>query len=49
MDTTEEGRPRLKLNPSNCLHCKTCEIKDPFKNIIWNCPEGGGGPKYSIV
>ncbi len=49
MDTTEEGRPRLKLNPSNCLHCKTCEIKDPFKNIIWTCPEGGGGPKYSIV
>ncbi len=49
MDTTDEGRPRLRLNPSNCLHCKTCEIKDPFKNIIWTCPEGGGGPKYSIV
>jgi electron-transferring-flavoprotein dehydrogenase len=49
MDTTEEGQPRLKLNPSNCLHCKTCEIKDPFKNIIWTCPEGGGGPGYSIV
>lgn len=40
---------RLKLNPSNCLHCKTCEIKDPFKNIIWVCPEGGGGPNYSIT
>jgi electron-transferring-flavoprotein dehydrogenase len=39
----------LKLNPSNCLHCKTCEIKDPFENITWNCPEGGGGPGYSIV
>jgi electron-transferring-flavoprotein dehydrogenase len=49
MDTTEQGAPRLKLNPSNCLHCKTCEIKDPFKNIIWTCPEGGGGPNYSIV
>jgi len=49
MDTTEGGRPRLKLNPSNCLHCKTCEIKDPFKNIVWTCPEGGGGPSYSIV
>jgi electron-transferring-flavoprotein dehydrogenase len=49
MDTTESGRPRLKLNPSNCLHCKTCEIKDPFKNILWTCPEGGGGPSYSIV
>jgi electron-transferring-flavoprotein dehydrogenase len=43
------GRPRLKLNPSNCLHCKTCEIKDPFKNIIWTCPEGGGGPKFTIT
>jgi electron-transferring-flavoprotein dehydrogenase len=45
----EGGRRRLKLTPSNCLHCKTCEIKDPFKNIIWTCPEGGGGPNYSIV
>jgi electron-transferring-flavoprotein dehydrogenase len=49
MDTSEGSRPRLKLNPSNCLHCKTCEIKDPFKNILWTCPEGGGGPSYSIV
>lgn len=44
----DEGVPRLKLNPSNCLHCKTCEIKDPYDNIIWNCPEGGGGPNYTI-
>jgi electron-transferring-flavoprotein dehydrogenase len=44
-----DGSRRLKLNPSNCLHCKTCEIKDPFNNIIWTCPEGGGGPKYSIL
>jgi len=43
------GERRLILNPSNCLHCKTCEIKDPYKNITWTCPEGGGGPKYSIV
>jgi len=43
------GSKRLKLNPSNCLHCKTCEIKDPYNNIVWTCPEGGGGPKYSIV
>ncbi len=43
------GKRRLILNPSNCLHCKTCEIKDPYKNITWTCPEGGGGPKYSIV
>jgi electron-transferring-flavoprotein dehydrogenase len=49
IDVEEGGRPRLKLNPSNCLHCKTCEIKDPFHNIIWTCPEGGGGPSYSIV
>lgn len=49
MEATDEGSLRLKLNPSNCLHCKTCEIKDPFRNIIWTCPEGGGGPNYSIV
>ncbi len=49
MEPGEDGKPRMKLNPSNCLHCKTCEIKDPFKNIIWTCPEGGGGPNYSIV
>jgi len=49
MEATGEGSRRLKLNPSNCLHCKTCEIKDPFRNIIWTCPEGGGGPNYSIV
>ena len=49
MEEEEGGGRRLKLNPSNCLHCKTCEIKDPYQNIIWTCPEGGGGPKYSIV
>ncbi len=40
---------RIKLNPSNCLHCKTCEIKDPYENITWTCPEGGDGPKYTIT
>ena len=40
---------RLKLNPSNCLHCKTCEIKDPYGNITWTCPEGGEGPGYTIL
>ena len=49
LDEDGDGAKRLKLNPSNCLHCKTCEIKDPYNNIIWTCPEGGGGPKYSIV
>lgn len=43
------GEKILQLKPSNCLHCKTCEIKDPFGNISWTCPEGGGGPAYSIV
>lgn len=44
----DEGAGRtIKLNPSNCLHCKTCEIKDPFENIRWTCPEGGDGPEYS--
>jgi electron-transferring-flavoprotein dehydrogenase len=49
LEEEPDGTRRLKLNPSNCLHCKTCEIKDPYKNIVWTCPEGGGGPKYSIV
>jgi electron-transferring-flavoprotein dehydrogenase len=40
---------KLKLNPSNCLHCKTCEIKDPYENITWTCPEGGEGPKYTVT
>ena len=40
------SRKELKLNPSNCLHCKTCDIKDPFRNITWTCPEGGDGPGY---
>lgn len=40
---------RLKLNPSNCLHCKTCDIKDPYRNISWTCPEGGEGPGYTVL
>ncbi|MCD6138875.1 MAG: electron transfer flavoprotein-ubiquinone oxidoreductase [Deltaproteobacteria bacterium] len=46
-ENTDEKR--LKVNPANCLHCKTCEIKDPYGNITWTCPEGGDGPKYTIV
>lgn len=49
IEEEEGGCLRLKLNPSNCLHCKTCEIKDPYENILWTCPEGGGGPNYSIA
>ena len=37
----------LQINSQNCLHCKTCDIKDPQQNINWVCPEGGGGPNYS--
>jgi electron-transferring-flavoprotein dehydrogenase len=40
---------KLKLNPSNCLHCKTCDIKDPYENITWTCPEGGEGPGYTML
>jgi len=43
------SKRRLKLNPSNCFHCKTCDIKDPYNNITWTCPEGGEGPGYTIV
>ncbi|MDR1647783.1 MAG: electron transfer flavoprotein-ubiquinone oxidoreductase [Zoogloeaceae bacterium] len=42
----EEGKPRLQINAQNCLHCKTCDIKDPTQNIKWTVPEGGGGPNY---
>jgi electron-transferring-flavoprotein dehydrogenase len=42
-----EGRnPRLQINAQNCVHCKTCDIKDPTQNIDWVVPEGGGGPNY---
>jgi electron-transferring-flavoprotein dehydrogenase len=40
------SNPRLQLNAANCLHCKTCDIKDPNQNITWVSPEGGGGPNY---
>jgi len=39
---------KIKVNFSNCLHCKTCDLKCPFQNIVWNLPEGGGGPRYSL-
>jgi electron-transferring-flavoprotein dehydrogenase len=43
----EGGAPRFQINAQNCLHCKTCDIKDPAQNIDWVTPEGGGGPNYS--
>ena len=43
----EDGSdPRLQINAQNCVHCKTCDIKDPSQNIVWVSPEGGGGPNY---
>lgn len=42
----ENGKPRLQINAQNCIHCKTCDIKDPCQNIQWVAPEGGGGPNY---
>jgi len=42
----EEGNPKLQINAQNCVHCKTCDIKDPTQNIDWATPEGGGGPAY---
>ena len=44
-----DGRRRraaLQINAQNCVHCKTCDIKDPTQNIVWVAPEGGGGPNY---
>jgi len=44
--TDQSGRPRLQINAANCVHCKSCDIKDPTQNIDWMVPEGGGGPNY---
>jgi electron-transferring-flavoprotein dehydrogenase len=47
MEENADGSGKhLKLNPSNCVHCKTCDIADPYQIITWVCPEGGGGPHY---
>ena len=43
----ENNIPRLQINSQNCIHCKTCDIKDPKQNIMWVAPEGGGGPNYT--
>ncbi|WP_062093214.1 electron transfer flavoprotein-ubiquinone oxidoreductase, partial [Caballeronia udeis] len=42
----DDGSERLQINAQNCVHCKTCDIKDPTQNIVWVPPEGGGGPNY---
>ena len=41
-----DSNPKLQINAQNCVHCKTCDIKDPTQNIVWVAPEGGGGPNY---
>jgi len=45
-DETAKTDPRFVINAQNCVHCKTCDIKDPSQNIVWTTPEGGGGPNY---
>jgi len=45
----DDGSKRLQINAQNCVHCKTCDIKDPTQNIVWVVPEGGGGPNYSSM
>ena len=42
----KQGAPTFVINAQNCVHCKTCDIKDPSQNIVWTTPEGGGGPNY---
>ena len=42
-----DNTDRLQINAQNCVHCKTCDIKDPTQNIVWVTPEGGGGPNYA--
>ena len=41
-----DNKPKLQINAQNCVHCKTCDIKDPTQNINWVTPQGGGGPNY---
>ncbi|HSV34573.1 MAG TPA: electron transfer flavoprotein-ubiquinone oxidoreductase [Ramlibacter sp.] len=45
----QDGGQRLQINAQNCVHCKTCDIKDPTQNIVWVTPEGGGGPNYTTM
>jgi electron-transferring-flavoprotein dehydrogenase len=45
-DEKARSDPRFVINAQNCVHCKTCDIKDPEQNIDWTAPEGGGGPNY---
>jgi electron-transferring-flavoprotein dehydrogenase len=49
MVDTANGQRRLQINASNCVHCKTCDIMDPYEVINWVPPEGGGGPSYDLL
>ena len=42
----DAGKPKFVINFQNCVHCKTCDIKDPAQNIVWTTPQGGDGPNY---
>jgi electron-transferring-flavoprotein dehydrogenase len=44
--TADDGTKRLQINAANCVHCKACDIKDPYRIITWTTPEGGSGPNY---
>ncbi|SDM98328.1 4Fe-4S dicluster domain-containing protein, partial [Stutzerimonas balearica] len=44
--SNDDGSQRFQINAQNCVHCKTCDIKDPSQDIIWVAPEGTGGPNY---
>jgi electron-transferring-flavoprotein dehydrogenase len=48
-DEQNPGKKKLHLNPTNCVHCKTCDLIDPYLNIRWVVPEGGDGPNYSML
>ncbi|CAG8593699.1 6106_t:CDS:1, partial [Scutellospora calospora] len=48
-DENNIGEKRLQINSQNCVHCKTCDIKDVSQNIDWVTPEGGDGPKYTLT
>jgi electron-transferring-flavoprotein dehydrogenase len=45
-DASQPHGKRLQINSANCVHCKTCDIKDPYEIITWVTPEGGSGPNY---
>ena len=49
MNGSRRRGPRFQINAQNCVHCKTCDVKDPNGNITWVPPEGGGGPNYQAM